>query len=450
VSRVLLVSHDRVGRLMAGPAIRAVELARALAQEHTVTLAAPNEPDAELGVPAVCCHGRELVSLAAEHEAIVVGGLTLALVPELASLRKPLVVDIYDPFTLENLQLFARQPQAARIEDSEGLLNALLFMLRHGDFFLCASDKQRDFWLGMLHAVGRLNPYTYDDDPAMQRLIAVVPFGIPAERPQMTARGLRGRFPGIAEGDFVVLWGGGLYDWFDPLTAIRAVAIAARSVPEIRLFFMGTKHPNPAVHEMSMVARARGLARELGLEGKHVFFHDWVPYQERANYLLDADVGLSLHQHHIETAFSFRTRVLDYIWAGLPIVTTVGDSLSELISREQLGLAVPPGDAEAVAQALVSLRGPEVRTEIREKAAAVAQALSWGRCAAPLVHFCREPRLASDRAAGYAFAPPADWAPQRLSTAKGLVAKSWASLQRGGLRQLIRDALSYWRWCRGR
>ena len=35
--------------------------------------------------------------------------------------------------------------------------------LARGDFFLCASDKQRDFWLGQLAAVGRINPVTYDD-----------------------------------------------------------------------------------------------------------------------------------------------------------------------------------------------------------------------------------------------------------------------------------------------
>ena len=40
-----------------------------------------------------------------------------------------------------------------------------------------------------------------------------------------------------------------------------------------------------------------------------------MPYDERADYLLDADVGVSTHFPHIETEFSFRTRILDYLWA---------------------------------------------------------------------------------------------------------------------------------------
>src|SRR5664280_3299763 len=46
------------------------------------------------------------------------------------------------------------------------------------------------------------------------------------------------------------------------------------------------------------------------------------PYTERSDHLLDADVGVSTHFDHVETEFSFRTRILDYLWTGLPIVAT--------------------------------------------------------------------------------------------------------------------------------
>jgi hypothetical protein len=38
--------------------------------------------------------------------------------------------------------------------------------------------------------------------------------------------------------------------------------------------------------------------------------------------LREADIGVSLHREDVETRYSFRTRVLDYLWAGLPIITT--------------------------------------------------------------------------------------------------------------------------------
>src|SRR5206468_11661898 len=143
---------------------------------------------------------------------------------------------------------------------------------------VCASEKQRDYWLGMLAANNRINPHEYDADPTMRDLIDVVPFGVPAEPPRPTGRALKGAYSGIGENDRVILWGGGIWEWFDPLTLIRAVHQIRDTHPEVKLFFMGVKHPNPLVPDMDMTARAMALAEELGLTGSAVFFNDWVPY----------------------------------------------------------------------------------------------------------------------------------------------------------------------------
>ncbi len=75
--------------------------------------------------------------------------------------------------------------------------------------------------------------------------------------------------------------------------------------------------PTPTSPRCAWPSRPGALADELGLTGRHVFFNEeWVPYDERQNYLLDADVAVTTHFHHVETEFSFRTRVLDYLWAG--------------------------------------------------------------------------------------------------------------------------------------
>ena len=34
---------------------------------------------------------------------------------------------------------------------------------------------------------------------------------------------MKGAYPGIDKNDRVILWGGGIWEWFDPLTLIRAV-----------------------------------------------------------------------------------------------------------------------------------------------------------------------------------------------------------------------------------
>ena len=107
---------------------------------------------------------------------------------------------------------------------------------------------------------------------------------------------------------------------------------------------------------MQMAIDARALADELGLAGRNVFFNEgWVDYSERQNFLLEANVGVTVHFDSAETRFSFRTRALDYLWAGLPIVATDGDAFAELIEREGLGLTVPAEDPEALEEALYRL-----------------------------------------------------------------------------------------------
>ena len=112
----------------------------------------------------------------------------------------------------------------------------------------------------------------------------------------------------------------------------------------MRLFFLGLKHPNPHVaRDAHGGARPGALADELGLTGTHVFFNeDWVEYDDRQNYLLESDVGVSTHLDHVETAFSFRTRILDYLWAGLPVVSTAGDALADIIERPAPASRFPP------------------------------------------------------------------------------------------------------------
>ena len=179
------------------------------------------------------------------------------------------------------------------------------------------------------------------------------------------------------------------------------MAQLAPTHPNIRLFFMGVKHPNSDVPEMEAVAFARVVSEQLGLTGKHVFFNEtWVPYDDRQNYLLESDLGVSTHFQHVETTFSFRTRILDYLWAGLPIVTTDGDSFWSLVQRESLGQSVPERDQATLAAALERfLYDEDAIREARENVARVRSAFTWDKALAPLVAFCRNPQSAADKTA---------------------------------------------------
>lgn len=400
---VLIITGDPIGARMAGPAIRAWNIAKLLSQEHDVrllstTTAVSIDDSFEVGVIS-----QRRPKSAIKHEewadVIIVQGHALQYFPAFESTNKVLVVDAYDPLHLEQLEQ-GRDKTMRRWNDQ--VLNsteALNHQLSLGDFFLCASERQRHFWLGQLSALGRVNAFTYSRDSELDSLIAIAPFGISSEAPTSTRSAIRGVVPGIEKDDKVIIWAGGIYNWFDPETLIRAVGELAKSRPNIRLFFLGVKHPNPDVPEMAAVSRARMLAGELKLDGKNVFFNEtWVAYEDRQNYLLDADIGISTHFQHVETTFSFRTRILDYLWAGLPIISTRGDSFGDLVAEKGLGAAVPQRDQKALVDAMERLLFDEDAAErARENVNRIREDFTWERVLQPLVEFCRNPVFAADK-----------------------------------------------------
>lgn len=355
--RVLIITGDPIGAKLAGPAIRAWNMALQLSNKHEVRLLSlTGIEQVDAGFELVHVPPFDNAGFEVHHEwadVIVFQGHAMLVFEAMRHSSKIMVVDIYDPMHLEQLEQARELPLPEWITQVRDATDVLNDQLLRGDYFVCASERQRLFWLGQLAALGRLNPLTYQDDPDLLRLIDVAPFGLSRVAPQHLRPVLKGVHPGIGVNDKLLLWSGGLYNWFDPETLIRAVALLSQTRPNIRLFFQGTKHPHPGVPEMEIVARSRKLAQELGVLDSAVFFNDsWVDFDDRQNYLMEADLGVSTHRSHIETTFSFRTRILDYLWAELPMVVTEGDHFADLVTKDTLGISVPAGDVNALSAAL--------------------------------------------------------------------------------------------------
>nr|MDQ6927913.1 glycosyltransferase [Actinomycetota bacterium] len=397
---VLVVTTERVAEKMRGPAIRAVELAKALAGDASVTLATGEPVDVPLdtiGLDAVALHvasfsdERELLDLARRADVVVVQGYTLQRYPTLAGINGLLVADLYDPWLLENLELHRESGAvgAIALRQDASVTNDLL---DSADFFICASERQRDYWLGLLTARGRIEPASYALDPTLRRMIDVVPFGVPEVPPRHDRPVLKGVHPAIAPDDLVLLWGGGAWDWFDPVSVIEAMPTVVAQIPNAKLYFLGLQLVDGNVADMRTAAQAVQRARDLGLEGKSVIFGDWVGYEERQAYLLEADVAVSAARDLVETRLAFRSRLLDAFWAGLPVVTTDGDALAEVVREERVGLVVPPGDVAHLAHAMVRLLGSAVmRAECSARALDVAQRSTWRQAVGPLRDLVRRP-----------------------------------------------------------
>lgn len=434
---------------MAGPGIRYWEFARVLSRHFQVELLLPpllqqsEAPRPPFPAAVRLCTDRQMLRHHAKSaDVIITRGVILTAYPFLTQLDKPIVLDMYSPILLEGLQQMAAASTLERQTSFTRTLQMLRSQLQLADFLLCASEKQRDYWLGMLSTLGRINPHTHEQDHTLRRLIDVVPFGLPAAPPQATAPALKGIVPGIGPEDKVILWGGGIWNWLDAETLIVAMARLQTLRPDVKLFFMGTRRPNSAIVSDDAVARAMTLSSEYGLTGTAVFFNDWVPYDQRHNYLLEADVGVSLHLDHVETRFSFRTRLLDYIWAGLPTVATGGDVIGEMMAAHGVARVVSPQNVDELVDALLSiLDQSDFRRAVMPQFRTLATQFTWERVAQPLVDFCHNPSFAADR--------PFRQQYQMEPTSTGPVAllrKSWQAVRLGGIMGLIKEVRAYLRW----
>lgn len=442
--RALVVANDLVGSTMTGPGLRSYRLAAELARDFDVTLVVPFETDLVVERIRVVVDNpwdpARMSDLIRGHDVVLAQRLPIPTMRKLATSDTFVVYDLYAPLTIEQLALDARENPSA-LRGSMAELNSLTqsVVLATGDAFVCASDRQRDFWLGALANVGRLDAEQYRRDPSLRSLIDVVPFGIDPE-PPVPGPAIRGVVPGIGPEDKVLLWPGGIWNWFDPLTVIRAVESLAPNHPELRLYFLGIRHPTPGVPGVphaSMAERAVALAEELGLRGRHVFFNDgWVPYAERGRYLLDADLAVSAHFDDVETRLAFRTRLLDCLWAGLPVVTTRGDTLGDDVVAAGAGVAVEPEDVAGWTDAIAQLLAHDDRLpDAREAAGRLRPSFEWARVAEPLRTLVASPQNSSSKQSARAAA--AQYVSLRLRI--GLVRHGLAGATRRLLERVARS-----------
>jgi glycosyltransferase involved in cell wall biosynthesis len=380
---------DRVGAEMAGPGIRAAELSARLAGRHEVALFAPGA--SELPDGGFARHeptAADLAQACRDADAFITQGFGFPL-SALRGLRGRLVLDLYDPVQLEQLAHFGADASPDERVSLLYVRTRLHLLLRRADQVLCASPVQRILWLGWLGAAGRLTPEALAGDPEAESFLAIVPFGVPDESPRRGDSPLR-RAAGVDGGVPVALWSGGMWDWMDPALAVRAMARLRDSGSAAHLVLLAGARPggNPM---RAAADEARRAVSALGLSDRVHFLDRWIPYCDRGEVLLDADVAVSAHGRSLEAQLAFRTRLLDCLWARLPVAVTRGDVLATEAEHDGWGAVADPGDVDGLAAALSRMLDPATNARARDAAGRAAARYTWERSAATLASLLERP-----------------------------------------------------------
>lgn len=285
----------------------------------------------------------------------------------------PTVLDFVGPGLLESYVSQGHVPLP--------LLRLQLESFRHGDFFMTTSERERYYLLGLLAASERLSMGDLrPDDP----LIHVVRMSHPVEPPTAAQRR-----PERKGDELVVLLGGSFLPWYDySLLAAAIERLAPDTRSALRVVVLGGNPRMPEVEAQVRRTLSRGASHDV------VEFTGLVPFKRRSEYYLGADAALSIAPETVEDELSSRTRIVDCLWAHLPVITPGRDEYSALLLQAGAGFRYDPR--------------PEGLAEILERVVADRSLLTTARsridallsgpfnpkqAAAPFLEFIESPRL---------------------------------------------------------
>lgn len=361
---ILIISHDKVGPSMAGPGIRYHQMALNLAKQHSVTLGVFNPTYIEnidkTNYKAIDINIHDFEKEFKKYDIIIALWLNDEMIRFAKKQNIVLIFDLYAPVPVEDLvqRVYGERTDSVSDFDYNQMLNNYSHFINNGDFLLTSNDQQNDFWVGYSFASKKISP-SKQLSRSIDSYFGICPMGINLDELSQLSKYpdlLSKRILSIEKDDFVIVWTGGIWDWFDAKTPIEAMKIISKKKQHnIKLVFLGTKHPNDDVPAMQETEIARELAKKSGLIDKQIFFLDgWLPYSDRIHYLKRANIALYAHKPSVEARFSHRTRVLDHILMSLPTVSTEGDYLSDYMNSNKLGISVKPYDSQGLAEAILN------------------------------------------------------------------------------------------------
>ena len=146
------------------------------------------------------------------------------------------------------------------------------------------------------------------------------------------------------DGKFVVTYAGAMGMANDLPTILRSAA-RFEGIPDVVFVFAGAGKERSALEAQ---------AHEMGLQ--NVVFLGALAKSEIPSLLAASDVCIATLKNIPMFRMTYPNKVFDYLAAGRPVVIAIDGVIREVVERGQAGIFAPPGDDEAIARAIETLR----------------------------------------------------------------------------------------------
>lgn len=258
----------------------------------------------------------------------------------------PLWIDIFgDPICemQSQMEVTSEVDPAAAETRLVHVWKLMLDALLEGDSFYGLSRRQRHALQGQLGCAGRLNQFT-----APISLSHYLPYAIFEDDTQLS------EVPASKSPDqFTLMWCGSFNTWMDVPTLTRGITDALKSNPNMRLLVVGGKISG--YNEISYDQFLTGI-REAEVEGA-VTLMDWQPLATMQVLYGQCDLGISIDRYTYEAELGSRTRLINFLAAGLPVASTVVTELSVELARDGMLAPFDLGSAASLTRTLITASG---------------------------------------------------------------------------------------------
>lgn len=299
----------------------------------------------------------------------------------------PLYVDYFgDPMAERQQQAFVHGSNASLADAWLYLLPVLL----RADRFSVGSNAQRLALTGELAAAGRINSETCGKD-----LVDVVRPGLPFRTPHKITDGrILQKYSIPSEGRRIFL-SGGYNTWLDEATLFAGIEGALKADPTLRFISAGGAIPGHVTkvyenfEERIFTSTERHRFHMLG----------WLPHKDLLDVMANCHVAVNADFPVLEGEVGFRNRLLEWLWAGMRVVSTATSSPAFELAEMGLMRQVPCGNPEALAAAILE----EAARGRHEDSDELLKALLWRWNASEnlkaVVEWTADPTRAPDRQA---------------------------------------------------
>jgi tetratricopeptide (TPR) repeat protein len=277
----------------------------------------------------------------------------------LPSVKIPVVIDLAVPLLLEGI---------FKDWDADEAGVKKIKALQKGDFFICANERQRSYYLAWLMMAGV---------DLKKRHIDIIPISLSPKTPSRQA----GK-------ELTFVYSGTFWPWQNPDTALMSVLKGVNKYKKGYLKIIGGKFPLD--HESRVNYK---IPLNKAVNNRRVIRQEAIPFDSLVNEYCRASCAVDVMNKNIEREHASPIRTMIYLWCGLPVISGDYMAISPLINEYNAGWTVSDKDRDGIDGIIGAIiKNPSVLGErSRSAVRLIKERFNWEDTIEPLDRFLQMP-----------------------------------------------------------